>query len=448
MTQFADTIRPLATVLITALLAGAGATSARIRFASAESVISADSCSVAVLDQHPVTLETGSHVSVDVSGVAVNGNTVIVVGSDTHIWPSGVARDSSSPIGERTAIGVLRDASGRLSIVPSPMPDERILTPRVASAGSVGWDVIFVTMADTARQVGRWLNANLWYGRFDGRAWHDISQLGGVRSAYLSNNSTSDLVSVRGALYFAFPYDRTVELHASPAGSSGLVMLKRRGGRWTFDTLPTWRGPDQVQLAPNADSATVSAAIAQVFFENHRSHHSSLFVVKYDSAWHEPQLAVTDSSTSQRYVADPKIRVAGTRTLVAWVTGPAGAAFSARRNIEWAMVPSDVRALVARPLESKSLLDVFDLTTWDEHRTLWFLRDGDSNSQVRVLMTDTAATSDLGVVVAPLDNYGPIAWALPDHTVLLITGKRGVAEDEAPAATYFTRLTVSCSQRN
>lgn len=395
-------------------------------------------CTIAVARSQRISLRDGASVTIDASGIATNGQSVMVVGTPTHVWPVGAKRNTPRATA-RPSIGIVRDSSGLVTLVPAPLRALAAAHPRVASAGAAGWHFIFVTgKQGSATNALVFDSADVWYGNFDGRAWRGIERIGRARSASLLPGMGSDLVSTPEGLAFAYPFDRSASLKSNATGNQGLVMLYRRGRHWVADTLHTWEGPRSVQLVASAENG-VLAVFAQSYFTHGRPHGPALFTARYDSGWHSPRLAV---DVSPRYVAAPMIVARGTAGhVISWRTAAPGAEAEV---IEWGL--SDDSGSVRRvgPISNALPLDRPAMVRLSADQTAWFIRNGNSRSEVKAFMAVDSTLSDLGVVRLPLDNFATLGATLPNGDVLLVTGGLGSSASAPVASNFLTALAVRC----
>ena len=404
-----------------------------------------EKCTVSVVDQQPITLTDGRAVLFDAGNIASAGNSVLILGTPMFVWPRGATKESA-PVGD-SAIGILRDGRGRVTIVPSPLGARHVYYPRAARADDSTWHVVFVTGrlgAPGAPNPAMFDTASLWYGRFDGRAWTAVKRIGSATDARLSTSSSSALVVAGRALTFVYSFDRSSSLKSNAAGNQGLVAVHGDGVRWVFDTLPTWEGPNYVQIASGPGSSTLTVAIAQAYFEDHRPHRASLFLAQYDSAWHAPRLMVPAIPTlNGRYsVIAPAIVVTDQRIIIGWQTLRGNAIDTVQ--IEWAGLHSLGDSVTPHRIARGLAFDTFGLVALTPQRFLWLTRDGDSRTSLSVFLTSGSETTALGSVSVPLSNFAPLTTALSDSTVLVVTGGIGMSASEPPATSYFTRLRLSC----
>jgi hypothetical protein len=403
-------------------------------------VHSRETCSAALESSTGVTLRDGSTVTVDPASVAVNGERVFIAGTPTLVWPPR-ATNNAAPLTDRRAVGIIRSSAGDISLVRPPMRDTEAIHPRVASAGGGGWHAIFVTGAQgTAARVLDFAQANLWYGRFDGRAWRQVTVIGPASSASLLPGMSSDLVATRQGLRFAYAFDRSALTHSNARGNQGVVLLIRRDSEWIADTLLTWAAPRSVQLVPNADGS-VTAMLTQEYFEQGRSRGPALFIAQHDTGWSTPSLSL---DPSPRYVASLR-RIPSSRSgsaIISWQSARAGVQ---EQDLDWGFLTPhgtvDRLGRIAVVDEPGDQPAMFRLTSG---RFLWLVPVAHSRHQLRVFATSASVVNEIGVVDVPLDNAKLVGVPLKNDRVLIISGGLGTRPSEPFATSYLTTIAVRC----
>lgn len=382
-------------------------------------------------------LADGSTLSIDPSGVARSERDLIIVGSPVYVWPRGASR-STAPILSDSVIGLIRDASGGVRSVPSPLPGRRIFYPRVATAGSRAWDVLFVTGSQGTRTSSTMFDtATVWTGRYDTMGWRDVHVVARVRTASLDPRSASALAARNGRLAFAFPFGELPSPIDAPQ-APGVVILVAREGRWRQDTLRAWDPPAYVQLASGPDGA-FTAAIAESYFENHRTRPQSLFLARYDSVWHPAGLVAGDSGSS---IIAPAIREWHGGFAVAWQRGHLQRSDAVQ--IELMFVDSAGGHTAARVIGRGRALDTFGVAALPRAGLLFGMRDGDATDSLRFVLASDSAVADLGVMHIPLRNFAVIAVPAADSSAIIVTGDVGSRASDPPAWSDLTHVHVHC----
>lgn len=396
-------------------------------------------CHITVIRRVPLAFGDGRTVHVNAEAVAVDSSTLLITGSPAYIWRTGARaddwRDTTTSI-----IGVLTDASGRSHPLPSPRRGRAAYAPRAVSAGKRGWHFVFV---DTDRAASRPAaisdSAELWYGRFDGSAWQDISRIGVVHHAKVDAALSSDLIAEGEQLTFAFAFDKSTATNSNARGNQGVVLVRGRPGRWRFDTLHTKRGPNYVQLARSPNDGVLHVSIVQPYFDDaHVPRASSLFLSTYDSAWHQPRHIAGDG---ERPLLDPVIVPIDTGLVLLW------RARTVPPRIEWAVVSGDTAEQVTATTVLEGSRE-FITVRLSSSMVLVLARDGASRDRIRAVIWRDGARIDLGTVMVPNYSYDPRAVAISSSDVLFISSDLAKTEREPPARTFINRLRVTCSGDN
>jgi hypothetical protein len=283
------------------------------------------------------------------------------------------------------------------------------------------------------------MDAEIWYGRYDGRQWHEVKRIARAHAAELLPGRSSELVIARSGPAFAYAFDHSAARRSNAAGNQGLVLLHRRGSEWSADTLQTWEGPRAVQLTTDT-SGIIVAVFTQAYFEGGRSHGPDLFTARYLRRWDRPQLVMTIPS---RYVAAPTVggRI-HTGSPIAWQSAQPGAESA---NLEWGVFGSDHLIRPIGRLAPTSIMDRPAMLRLGSAGALWIVRDGHSVTSLRFLAAQDTVAQDLGTIQVPVDNPVTHAATLADGTILIVSGGLGRAPSDPPASSYLTTAVVRCT---
>lgn len=395
-------------------------------------------CTATVEATGPVRLRDGSTITIDPSSAAQNGDRVFIAGTPTLIWPAG-AGITDGPISDEIFFGIIRNSTGEVSVVPPPLAGVEAQHPRVASAGAGGWHVIFLTGNRDTYTVA-FPQADLWYGLFDGRAWLQVAKIASARWASLFPGVSSDLVVTRQGLRFAYSFDPPPSAGLNTPRSQGVVLLHRNGAKWVSDTLFTWEGPRTVHLVTNVDGS-VTAMMAQGYFENGRFPGPSLFIAHHDTAWSSARLAL---DIAPRYIKSPRhVPNIGTgETIISWHAATAGLE---REDLEWGLLSASggVRRkghVGAVELQGDQPF-MFGLSSG---RVLWLVRAGNSRDRLRAIVGSSSGLDTLGVIKVPLDNSKLFGVSLPSDRVIFVSGRLGDLPSEPFGTSYLTTIAVRC----
>lgn len=395
-------------------------------------------CTATVEASGPIRLRDGSTITIDPSSAAQNGDRIFIAGTPTFVWPARAGR-TDGPISSRSSFGIIRQSTDKVSLVPPPLPGVEAQHPRVASAGQDGWHVIFLTGNQDTHTVD-FPQADLWYGLFDGRAWRRVTKIASARWASLFPGISSDLVVTRQGLRFAYSFDPPPSAGPNTPGNQGVVLLHRNGAKWVSDTLFTWEGPRTVHLVTNVDGS-VTAIMAQDYFENGRFRGPSLFIAQHDTGWSAARLVL---DIAPRYIKSPRhvSKSDASPTIISWHAATAGVAgedlewgvLSASRSVRRVGHVAAVELQVDRP-------SMFGLSAG---RVLWLVRAGNSRDQLRAVVGSSSGLDSLGVFKVPLDNPKLVGVSLPDDRVIFVSARLGTLPSEALALSYLTTIAVRC----
>ncbi|MHB9004814.1 MAG: hypothetical protein ACYC6C_12290 [Coriobacteriia bacterium] len=426
-------IRMLPRVTVSALMAFAAPLAACAQAGGAASR-AVRGCYLTDVQREPITLRDGANVTVNTTGIAVNGDALMLLGEPVGIWRSSDAarhHDDAEP----TAVGVVKRPDGGFALVPSPTPPLRVQAPRATRAGPDAWHVMFVTGAlGTRTNALMFDSATVWYGLFAHGAWKRVERVAAVRGANLLPIASSALLSVRNELVLAFSYEDNSVTAMKSVPSQGVVLLRRRiDASWQADTLKTWEAPRTVELVANPDGMSLTVVLTQSYFRERRPWQPAVFTVRYDSTWHQP---VRQIDRNPSYVTGLGAGRAGSTLVVSLRSGLPG---ERRPWLEWATSDSS-GPLVGRgriaPLEA---IDRPAVILSDSGAVLWGVRDGQSRSMMHFYMARDSRVLDLGVVQIPLDNFVTMGARLPRARNVVATGTAHSTNGGLPSSvlTYF-----------
>jgi hypothetical protein len=242
------------------------------------------SCSLSVAGLREIRTAEGDIPYVAPWSIAASEGRHFLAGGPAFLW-SGDARAMDPPIDSTGLVGVVIDEDGTAAVVRNPLPGRHALHPRVATRPAGGWYVLLVASdsADDLGPVAR--EVTLWLGVYD-RRWESLEEIGSAHTHLLRPEQSSELVlRSDGELGFAYGY-----MHAK---GNGVVMLRRTREGWSSDTLHLDRFIHHVELRGGPNGAWTIAyrpdRIAAV------AGSSFVRLVSYDSTWHEPVVAISDS---------------------------------------------------------------------------------------------------------------------------------------------------------
>jgi hypothetical protein len=401
---------------------------------SLEGGITSAECRLYARAPQRLLLPDESRVLIDPSSIAVQGDEVLIVGSTLHVF------NEAGDMVDHGAIGVLRDPSGDVSLVSSPLPPANVSELQAVAARGGGWHVTFVTGTRGASwHPSAYNTADVWYAHHDGMGWTRTERVTRVRAANFSRAATSNIVETARGVAFAIVFDRSWDLGSNEAGNQGVIMLLNRHDGWSEDTLRTWEAPRSVRLA--VPDGKVRAIIAQSYFANRRPHGAALFMADYDTTWQQPVMVY---NPAPQYVYDiimPKGGEAG--QAVSWRRAVRGLDVDTGR-LEWGVLSED-HSIQPVGVASVASLDVPATVATADGVTVWVVRDGVSRDLLRFYAATDTRVRDLGVLNVPLMNVVISAVPLEDGRIVVVTaGPDTATAAQPPFATYITEVTVRC----
>ena len=423
---------------VTATLAPAGP----LGFTAAEPPerVSLDaSCEVVALPPQRMLLADGSRVIIDAQSAAASGDHLLVVGQHVHVFaaPASAATTASRP----PYVGVVRDADGRLTLVPSPLESRAVTEPQVVAARGGGWHVMFVAgTPGTSLNAFAYDSAEVWYGRYSDGRWANVQRIAHVRAAVLSPGVASAPVLTADGVAFAYPYDLSSERKSNAAGNQGAVVLRQQDAGWVSDTLRTWEAPRSVQLSAS-DTGGLRMYLSVGYFERPRPRGPALFRARFDSTWTRPTILYEPAS-------------GGTATLLAVIPDDAGDVLSwnvqvpeaGRERVEWGIVHGDTLRRAATVTEAQ---DVFRpaMVPVDSQTMLWLVREGGATAQLQGYIAAETGVRATGVIPpTPLSNFITPAVRLSSGRIIAVAGGADpTAGASPPFVSYLVELVVSCS---
>ncbi|MEP6620151.1 MAG: hypothetical protein ABJE47_12575 [bacterium] len=334
---------------------------------------------------------------------------------------------------------MIRSPSGALALIPTPKELPQAAYPRIASAGKAGWHFTFVVgKLGTRTNALAFDSASIWYGRYDGRGWHDVRSVATASAASLLPGVSSDLVATDDEVAFVYAFDPVSTAKGADPRVQGVVMLRHHNGRWLSDTLLTWEAPSFIQLVHERGSA-LRAVFTQSYFASGRSHPRSLFTVQFKDGWAIPELLLEDSLG---YIGAPLIASGDSPPRV---VGWRRASFDKRlETVGWGELAMDGSLRVRGDVAAFDPSRRVGVVETAAHHTLLFIPSDSSRSELRVSVIHDGAIDVLRMVHVPAAQSLTIGASLPDGRVLIVTGGLGSIPTEPPASSYLTALAVHC----
>ena len=397
----------------------------------------ARACSAAVISRRRMVLADGQVVHIAVGSTARQGGAVLLAGTPTFTWAAGAA-PGASPQTRDSLIGVLVTEAGEFRGIPSPIPGRTVEYPKVAAAGGGSWHAVILerlTTRDGHDQESD--SAQLWYGRYDGRRWTEVSPVTRIHGSYMAGEYTSDLTaSPDGNLAFAYALD--AEIGTRPV--VGVVLLRRERQRWVSDTLGRLIEPRYVRLLPSKAAGSWTVLFVAPFFETGRLINASLLAAEWSGAWSRPAVIVR---ASERSIINPQSFALHRGVLVTWVRQAGRLDADRAPRVEWSIAPATRPPAESVPTTAIAGTNEYTAITLGADSVAWFARDGLAGTGVRVAVFGTDSLVDLGTLRIR-NEVQLAAVGLSDARVALVTSELGTQSTEPPAASVLTVITPVC----
>ncbi|MEO7712152.1 MAG: hypothetical protein ABIV10_04480 [Gemmatimonadaceae bacterium] len=394
-------------------------------------------CRFRVLSQRRVRMLDGRNPYVASFSEAWRGAEGMFMGQPVYLFGAS-ARFPEEPLVRDSLIGLLIDTSGVARPVATPLTGGHSLYPRVINSIDRGWEVIFVRspLPDGAPMTPD-APAELWAGHFDGTRWSELTRVATTRGASLRPEFTSRLVRNRlGELAFAFPRNG---LSPTP----GIVLLRRAGGRWRADSLPTPERVDYVGVEPGPEGDRWILVYRSPDLASENPSHGTIYTVTVDSVWQKPRAVVHGLQTK---LTDPVLARIGNELIESWWQREDGVDSSApTHSVRWARI--DTAGAVHAPQTSIAAPDrsEFRLTPLGRHTALWVMRDFSRASHVSLSAWHAGTVVELGPLELTNDT-GMAVVAQDDSTVSMLSSRIGVAPSAPPVASTLTIARLGCMQ--
>jgi len=206
-----------------------------------------------------------------------------------------------------SVFGALIRRDGRAHIIPSPVPDGRLLTGiRAVARKDGGWSAVFAESKPHPREeVAPDTAVRLWHGIYDGKRWSLLEQLPLPTEGALRPRLAATPVLRGDTLAWAM----TLRV---PNLANRIALFERRGGRWTYEIIPTFHA--QVQLA-YSDTLGLMMAVVQPDTMV-RSDGNSLILWARKPAWRRVRRVVHGDAEGQVYT--PSLTLSPTGGVLSW----------------------------------------------------------------------------------------------------------------------------------
>jgi hypothetical protein len=375
-------------------------------------------------------LADGRIVSIDVQSVTRAGESVVAVGRYAYVFPRS-ASSTTSPALVDSIIGVRidRGGAGRITLLANPAAPRRVLYSRAVAMPNGEVSVLYATH-DPEGLRAHTDTATLWLATLRHTSWGTPSRVAMARTATLDRASA--LIHRDGQLAFAYPF-RDDRRHDE---DGGLVLLRRRHGRWSVDTLRTETEPTSVSAVydPVRGSIVVILAVAERFppFLSQR-----LLIARFDTSWSVPVPIAGDGITP---IVHPTLAVHNRGLAAAWLAWPG----HDPRNglLQWLQIDATGRANLRSVIDSGEATFPYEFTVLNDI-PLW-LYHGEPFGAVKLMMSRDSTVARLPDVKAEFGNPSTRTIALSGTRLLVFTQQRARAETEPMAASFTTALEIRC----
>ena len=390
----------------------------------------APACSASQETPRRMELPDGRTVSVDVRSLATSGGLVMALGHHAYVFPRG-ANPMTSPTLVDSIMGVVIDASGKVTLVPNPMP-RAVVFPRVAAGPNGSFHALFVTGEDSIDVKPVQDTATLWYARFERGQWTKPEIAWRARYSRLQSDGASALLERNGELSFLFPAGDPGQFY-----SGGIVRLRRRGASWTADTLRTGPMPNAVRGIFTPDGA-LTALFAATTSTAGAPPAEQLFLTRFDSVWRAPRRIAGDGVMQATL---PILVTLDDGIVVSWISWHW--MHSQTSRIEWLRVVGD-STISGGILAAGENTFPFEMIGIEHRYPLWLFRGENRGASVALFMGSGALARRSGTLTIPFDNPRPATIAVSPSRFLVFTQKRGKVDHEPMAASYTTVLEIRC----
>ena len=422
-----SSVRGLVALLLTAACNRTGQGDQRV--ASESPVLpSPSACSLAVGESRPLTLRDGRLAFVGANSAAANRGAILAAATPAYTFRDGYG------INTDTLVGVIVDSSGVGVPVLNPLPGRVAADLRVSSAGEAGWHVVFI---DAYGQTGFGQDSGaVWYGRFDGTQWRGVERIAVIHYGSLSLDLAPDLGADGDQLRFAFAFERPFA--SDGTANRGIIMLRRDGGRWSADTLRLLNKPYYVRLVKAPTERGWYVGFDRGYSDAGRVRGTSLFVTRYDSTWHQPELVIDGDSA---HVGKPTLISLSDGLVATWIRRGAGA-------VEWGAL-SHAGPLVTLPRGAVLFPGIleYEVVKLDGTSLLWYSqpRSSGPHDTVLAVLRRGGRTFRLNAFAVRNEAFLGEAVALSPTDLMMFTTQMPGPVAPTSMHTIVTRLTITCS---
>ena len=388
-------------------------------------------CTVRGEPARRIELPDGRIVSIDVQSLARRGDTLMIIGRHVYVFAAS-ATPASPPVMRDSIIGVLLVPGGTVLVVPAPLRSRRVLFSKVAAGGDA-FHAVFATSSDTAEVSLMQDSATIWYARFRNGVWSTPERVLDVSRVKLQHEATSALLERNGVLRFAFTFADSAD---DLVDGGGVVMLRRRNGAWTADTLRTRRRPQAVRLAYGTSDSVLKALT--VLSSASSASQSQIQLATYAQDWRDTRVIVE----SARGVQLPSFAALGDGYVASWTAWEPPDFESS--TIEWVRVSREERVIRGRMISWGENTFPFEMFVMETAHPVWLYRGAPPGHSIAVSSVTDSIPIALGNLAVPFENYKVTSIPLDRTRMLAFTNTVGTSPDEPPGASYATVLEFRC----
>ena len=262
-------------------------------------------CTVREVSRERLVVEGGRQLYVEpvVMEASPNGD-VLLAGTYNYLFGQN-PRGEWVRVADDSVFGaVLPRGGGPARIVPSPVPSRLLNGVRAVALGESRWAVVFAEVSPWKEGMRPDSAARLWYGVVDSGRWTTLERLPMPAGVTLRPALASSLVKKGDNMAWAMTLDPPGELRR-------ILLYERRGGRWSYEVIPTSHA--QVQLA-YSDTLGLVLALAQANPALKVDSNSLLFWVRQPT-W-KPLRVVVPGALEEVY--NPSVDLSAPEGVVTW----------------------------------------------------------------------------------------------------------------------------------
>lgn len=196
---------------------GAGAELNRRR--SSDTRPADSTCTVRETSREPL-VAAGRQLYIEPLTFISDKGSTLLAGTPNYVW-----RGAKSE-GRYTEFGVIVSLDGHVSRIPPPIDPKLMNDMRAVRLKDGSWGIVFAEsmVGERTKHEAPWVR--LWYGVFDGQAWHSLERLPFPAKTPLQIGTMSQLVRNGDTLAFALGVLR-------PHNESEPIVFSRTNGRWS-----------------------------------------------------------------------------------------------------------------------------------------------------------------------------------------------------------------------